>query len=261
MSLSGIVIKRKGKKCETSLSSTTLTSNCYSDTSATSSCSSLSSCSTTNKKCKVKKKCSSSSSSSSRPSIEVIEISTSGSSSCSSSESSCSTKCEDSCYDDYCGNGCGNGCGKRCGKRRRNRIGRSFGDCYYYFYAVVQPLSNFKLLDGSSTTNGLRIEVSMNSKTTTLQWPGFSGNVTSSGIPYVSIGQFFKGLPSYDVFSSFLINYQSGDALSTVQIVSNNSDTIRWYLTASRKGTGVSSNSFISIYGGSITYVNSCDAC
>lgn len=255
MSRSEIVIKKKKSKKYQSSSNTldsSLTSNCYTDDSSSSECSTSSSPS----------KCSTSSSSTSsctNPSIEVIEISRSSSSSSSSSSKNdcCGGKERKKYRRERCNRGCNGGCNGGCFRS----ITSNYGECYYTFYANVQPLSNFKYLDGSSNASGLKIDVTISNKLTTLQWPGFSGNVTSSGIPYVSIGQFFKGLPSYDVYSSFLINYQSGDALSTVQIVSNNSDTVRWYLQASRKSTGVSANSFISVYGGSVTFINNCNVC
>ena len=256
MSRSEIVIKKKKSKKYQSSSNTldsSLTSNCYTDDTSSSECSTSSSPT----KCRT----SSSSSSCTNPSIEVIEISRSSSSGSSSSSSSGSSSKSDCCGKkkkyrrESCNRGCNGGCNGGCFRS----ITSNYGDCYYTFYATVQPLSNFKYLDGSSNASGLKIDVTVSNKLTTLQWPGFSGNVTSSGIPYVSIGQFFKGLPSYDVYSSFLINYQSGDALSTVQIVSNNSDTVRWYLQATRKSTGVSANSFITVYGGSVTFVNNCN--
>jgi hypothetical protein len=65
----------------------------------------------------------------------------------------------------------------------------------------------------------------------------------------------------YDVFSSYLINYAGGDTLSTVQVLANNTNTIQWYIQANRRGTGVSSNSYIAVYSNSITFINSCDTC
>lgn len=249
MSCSEIVIKKKGcGKKQKSSSSNTLTSDCYSDSSSSSSTSCSPSSSSVS--CVRKKKCSSSS----QPSIEVIELTTSSSSS--SSECSNSNDC------------CRGGGRKRrecrgCNSCRSDcyKPGRTFGDCYYCFYAIVGPLSNFKLLDGTTSVNGLKISVAISGKTTTLSWQGFSGLVTSSGIAFVYISQFFKGLPMYDVFGSYLINYSGGDALSTVQVLANNTNTIQWYIQANRKGSSVAANSYIAIMAGSITFINNCDSC
>lgn len=245
MSCSEIVIKKKGKKkCKISSSSVnTLTSDCYTD---------KTSCSSSGR--------SSSSGCSSQPSIEVIELTTSSSSSSECSRSGSSSS-------DCCPGGRKNRYNRRCGGRNCNgcnscsKPGRTFGDCYYCFYAIVAPLSNFQLLNGATSVNGLKISVVISGKTTTLSWEGFSGNITSSGIAFVYISQFFKGLPMYDVFSSYLINYAGGDTLSTVQVLANNTNTIQWYIQANRRGTGVSSNSYIAVYAGSVTYINNCESC
>lgn len=255
---------------------------CDSDSSS-SSCTCSSSSSSPCSSCKHKNKCSSSGSS-----ISCSDTCGSSSSSCGSSSSSSSCRSQPrvliveanssrSCSSYDCG-----GCGRCSDCRRKNKRGKKYygcggyggyggcggcGNCnncrggvdfyggaYYEICGTVRPVKNFSLLDGTSCGE-VKIHISINCKTVTLQWEGFTGEVDSSNAAYLYVNQCFRGLPKKNVFGSYLVNFKGGDGISTVEVLSNNDNTIRWYLTASRKGNNVSNGDSFTVYPGSITYI------
>ncbi len=256
------------------------------DSSSSCSCSDSSSvsCSSCSKKCSSEStntftcsetydtsSCSSSSSScssSSQPKILIVEAKSS------SSGSSCSSS---SYYD--CG-GCGK-CGKCKKKYRQHKIyntgyggcggcgncnncnkgGHGYGNAYYNFCALPRPVKNLST-ENDKSCGEIKITVSINCNTVTLQWNKFSGQVDASGQAYIYINQSFRGAPKNNIFFPYLVNFKGGDGLSVVEILPcNNTNTIRWYLTASRKGSNISNGDAFTIFEGAVTYIMANDCC
>lgn len=291
-----IVIKKK--ICEPSSCSSSSSSCSTSSTSCGTLCD-PSSCSSSSSSCSSPRtrviivdpsKCSDSSSSSSSSS----SCSSSSESSC--SDSSCSDcggkKKEKKCHDNRKGHCSGNnrcGCGDCSGNNKcgcgecngNNRCGgggcctnngccggntgcvvkvnaRVMGNSFTPYCSTPAPVSNLSLIKGNSCGT-VPFFVSINCRTVTISWDGFSGQVDSGGAAYIYIRQCFAGLPSSNTFGSYLINVKGTDLLSVVEVNSTNGDTIRWYFYPTRKGTNISRSDSFTIYPGSITYTLSHD--
>lgn len=217
------------------------------------------------------KSCSSSSSSCSVPQPRILLVEAkSSSSSCSSSSSDCGgcgkcgsckkSKKKGKCYTSYSSYGCSSsGCSSNNCCDNRGKC-TSAVNALYDFCAIVRPVRNLALINGN-TCGDIKITVAINCNVVTLQWEGFTGQTDSSGISYLYINQSFRGLPKKSVYGSYMVNFKGGDALSIVEVTSDNNNVLRWYLNSSRTSNNVSNGENFTVYPGSISFIISRDPC
>lgn len=147
--------------------------------------------------------------------------------------------------------GCGNDGGDKGGQKQNSTCG---SNCIFYdFCAVIRPVKNLALLNGT-TCGDIKLFVNIYCNLVTLSWEGFQGQTDSSGIAYVYVNQSFRGLPKNSVFGSYLVKFKGANAISAVEVTSDNNNTIRWYLSSSLSSNNVSNGDSFTVYAGSITY-------
>lgn len=212
--------------------------------------------------------CSSSSSSCSIAQPRILLVEAKSSSSSSSDCGGCG-KCgsckkkykkKGKCYTSYSSYGCSsNGCSTNDCCDNRGKC-TSAVNALYDFCAIVRPVRNLALINGN-TCGDIKITVAINCNVVTLQWEGFTGQTDSSGIAYLYINQSFRGLPKKSVYGSYMVNFKGGDALSIVEVTSDNNNVLRWYLNSSRTSNNVSNGESFTVYPGSISFIIASDPC
>ena len=99
--------------------------------------------------------------------------------------------------------------------------------------------------------------------TITLQWPTFSGTISSNGLAFLQPSQAFPHLPKYTITQPIVITLR-GNPVIGVLVIDPGTDSkyggrsgVKFFFDISLTGVGISINDSVLIEGGSISWISS----
>lgn len=141
-----------------------------------------------------------------------------------------------------------------CHKSRQHRSGR-YDPGVSYFTSVITPLTN--LTPGHSGCLGsVEFRMRRKNKTVTLQWEPFTGCIAASGITHLTVAQSICNTPPYVMSFPIFLHYKNTGRITHIKIDPHaKSGNIKFFLHVDGSGSGVSIGDFISVPGGSVSWI------
>lgn len=122
------------------------------------------------------------------------------------------------------------------------------------FRAIITPVTS---LNATSSNNGHVIEFQMRRKnrTVTMQWEPFEGSISQSGVSHLSVQQSIDNLPPYQLRLPVVLRHKDTMRSSSVMIDPNSSTPIKFFISVTEEGSGVTAGDYVFVPGGSVSWI------
>lgn len=128
---------------------------------------------------------------------------------------------------------------------------------YSCFKAIISPAINVTSLYTASI-GYTTVKMIKQGKIVTLSFEGFSGQISATGVTYLTLNQSIYNLPQFPTQIPYRIIYNSIATISFIQIDPTSTDNVQLYLNVSNSGLNINIGDSFIVPSTTISWMSNC---